>query len=116
MKKELIDIVQLFVFTNHEAKNGITVKTVQLAKVIKSEKSYSGTDLRLSINKFETPLPRLIKTDTTPIGYYIWTTPNNHANAILKCVECIITDFERRDKFWNLTSKAIQKAKKTIKH
>lgn len=106
-----MEIINLWVEINHKQENGVGIKLISKREVNLTGKSYSGKSIRLKIDEFEKPTKPI---GFDKLGYYIWTTEENAHNAIKKCIDLIMSDFEELDKKWNETKEGISKIKTAL--
>lgn len=111
MKKDLIKIIRLYVYTEPNSEHGIGVRVTEEWMAYKSEKRYCGDGIRLSFDLFETPLK--VSSDHR-IAYDIYTTENNRKQSVQKCMAEILLDFKQVEANFNNIKMAVEKMPTTI--
>lgn len=106
-------IVKLYVYTNPESENGISVKKVNQIDAHFSDDKYIGNGIKIAVKDFEKPTKPLY-VSVKKLHYEIWTTEANSKESINKCIVEIIKDFEKNEINWNLIKDAVSKAKSSL--
>lgn len=108
-----MEIVNLWVEIDYKQEHGVGIKLISKKEVNLTEKSYAGKSIRLKIDEFEIQTKSI---GSRELGYYIWTTEENAHNAIKKCINLLISDFEELDKKWDETKEGASKIKLALKN
>lgn len=108
MKKQSVFLIQLFVTTRVTSEHGIQITTIREVECTKGSGCYVGHGLILPINKCGIPEEANTSRGT---GYYIWTTKDQAKESALKCVESIVTEFEKKDKLLEEVRESVKMAK-----
>ena len=105
-------ITKLWVCIDNTQQKGIGIKSVTKVEVDISDKSYHRKGFRLRLADFGKPEKSI---GSRELGYYIWVNEESTQESIRKCIDLLISDFEKMENEFNETKEGVLKIKNYLK-